>query len=144
MTNEPPWNHTSTGCGPGLSGAHTLSVRQAASSVSATPMPGIIRPSGEPASCGADGPNVAPPACASNARSSGAANRGACAYGIPSRAVAIAAIMHGRVPFPQRDPEQAERFVPGAVIVGTQWGDEGKGRVTDYLAKESSMCVRYQ
>jgi adenylosuccinate synthase len=34
--------------------------------------------------------------------------------------------------------------VPGAVIVGTQWGDEGKGRVTDYLAKESSMCVRYQ
>jgi adenylosuccinate synthase len=30
------------------------------------------------------------------------------------------------------------------VIVGTQWGDEGKGRVTDYLAKESSMCVRYQ
>src|SRR5262245_42757414 len=45
---------------------------------------------------------------------------------------------------PQRDPEQVERSVPGAVIVGTQWGDEGKGRVTDYLAKESSMCVRYQ
>src|SRR6266404_2615008 len=34
--------------------------------------------------------------------------------------------------------------MPGAVIIGTQWGDEGKGRVTDYLAKESSMCVRYQ
>ncbi|HEX5615259.1 MAG TPA: adenylosuccinate synthase [Acidimicrobiia bacterium] len=34
--------------------------------------------------------------------------------------------------------------MPGAVIVGTQWGDEGKGRFTDYLAKESSMCVRYQ
>src|SRR6516164_1132969 len=49
-----------------------------------------------------------------------------------------------RLPCPQRDPEQAERFVPGAVIVGTQWGDEGEGRVTDYLAKESSMCVRYQ
>jgi adenylosuccinate synthase len=29
-------------------------------------------------------------------------------------------------------------------VIGTQWGDEGKGRVTDYLAKESSMCVRYQ
>ena len=27
--------------------------------------------------------------------------------------------------------------MPGAVIVGTQWGDEGKGRFTDYLAKES-------
>ena len=27
--------------------------------------------------------------------------------------------------------------MPGTVIVGTQWGDEGKGRFTDYLAKES-------
>jgi adenylosuccinate synthase len=34
--------------------------------------------------------------------------------------------------------------VPGTVIVGTQWGDEGKGRFTDYLAKESTLCVRYQ
>jgi len=34
--------------------------------------------------------------------------------------------------------------VPGTVIVGTQWGDEGKGRFTDYLAKESALVVRYQ
>jgi adenylosuccinate synthase len=34
--------------------------------------------------------------------------------------------------------------VPGTVIVGTQWGDEGKGRFTDYFAKESALCVRYQ
>ena len=34
--------------------------------------------------------------------------------------------------------------MPGAVIVGTQWGDEGKGRFTDYLAKECSLVVRYQ
>jgi len=34
--------------------------------------------------------------------------------------------------------------VPGTVIVGTQWGDEGKGRFTDYFAKESTLCVRYQ
>ena len=34
--------------------------------------------------------------------------------------------------------------MPGAVIVGMQWGDEGKGRFTDYLAKEASLCVRYQ
>jgi adenylosuccinate synthase len=34
--------------------------------------------------------------------------------------------------------------VPGTVIVGTQWGDEGKGKFTDYLAKEASLCVRYQ
>jgi adenylosuccinate synthase len=37
-----------------------------------------------------------------------------------------------------------EADVPGTVIVGTQWGDEGKGRFTDYLAKESSLVVRYQ
>ncbi|MCZ7529550.1 MAG: adenylosuccinate synthase [Acidimicrobiia bacterium] len=34
--------------------------------------------------------------------------------------------------------------MPGTVIVGTQWGDEGKGRFTDYLARESDLCVRYQ
>jgi adenylosuccinate synthase len=34
--------------------------------------------------------------------------------------------------------------VPGTVIVGTQWGDEGKGRFTDYLAQESAFVVRYQ
>jgi adenylosuccinate synthase len=34
--------------------------------------------------------------------------------------------------------------VPGTVIVGTQWGDEGKGRFTDYLAQESDLVVRYQ
>ncbi|MEX2256427.1 MAG: adenylosuccinate synthase [Acidimicrobiia bacterium] len=34
--------------------------------------------------------------------------------------------------------------MPGTVIVGTQWGDEGKGRFTDYFAKESALCVRYQ
>jgi adenylosuccinate synthase len=34
--------------------------------------------------------------------------------------------------------------VPGAVIVGTQWGDEGKGRFTDYLAADAALCVRYQ
>ncbi|MBM3671464.1 MAG: adenylosuccinate synthase [Actinobacteria bacterium] len=34
--------------------------------------------------------------------------------------------------------------MPGTVVVGTQWGDEGKGRFTDYLAKESTLVVRYQ
>ena len=44
---------------------------------------------------------------------------------------------------PRSDQLQGERRA-GAVIVGTQWGDEGKGRFTDYLAKEASLCVRYQ
>jgi len=30
------------------------------------------------------------------------------------------------------------------VIVGTQWGDEGKGKITDLLAREMDMVVRYQ
>jgi adenylosuccinate synthase len=34
--------------------------------------------------------------------------------------------------------------MPGTVIVGTHWGDEGKGRFTDYFAKESALVVRYQ
>ncbi len=34
--------------------------------------------------------------------------------------------------------------MPGTVVVGTQWGDEGKGKFTDLVAKEASMVVRYQ
>ncbi|MFP4478364.1 MAG: adenylosuccinate synthase [Candidatus Izemoplasmatales bacterium] len=30
------------------------------------------------------------------------------------------------------------------VIVGTQWGDEGKGKITDYLAQNVDVVVRYQ
>lgn len=30
------------------------------------------------------------------------------------------------------------------VVVGTQWGDEGKGKITDYLAQESDVVIRYQ
>jgi len=34
--------------------------------------------------------------------------------------------------------------VPATVIVGLQWGDEGKGKATDFLAPEVSVVVRYQ
>ncbi len=30
------------------------------------------------------------------------------------------------------------------VIVGSQWGDEGKGKITDYIAQESNVVVRSQ
>ncbi len=30
------------------------------------------------------------------------------------------------------------------VIVGTQWGDEGKGKITDFLAKKADAVVRFQ
>jgi adenylosuccinate synthase len=30
------------------------------------------------------------------------------------------------------------------VVVGAQWGDEGKGRVVDYLAAQADMVIRFQ
>jgi len=34
--------------------------------------------------------------------------------------------------------------MPGIVIVGAQWGDEGKGKITDLLAERSDAVVRFQ
>jgi adenylosuccinate synthase len=34
--------------------------------------------------------------------------------------------------------------MPGIVIVGAQWGDEGKGKVTDLLARRVDAVVRFQ
>src|SRR5271155_296512 len=34
--------------------------------------------------------------------------------------------------------------MPGIVIVGAQWGDEGKGKITDLLAEEADAVVRFQ
>ena len=30
------------------------------------------------------------------------------------------------------------------VVMGTQWGDEGKGKIVDYLAEQSDLVVRFQ
>ncbi|MGH2957291.1 MAG: adenylosuccinate synthetase, partial [Solirubrobacterales bacterium] len=34
--------------------------------------------------------------------------------------------------------------MPGIVIVGAQWGDEGKGKVTDLLAERADVVIRFQ
>jgi adenylosuccinate synthase len=34
--------------------------------------------------------------------------------------------------------------VPVLVVVGAQWGDEGKGKVTDLLCEQADVVVRYQ
>jgi adenylosuccinate synthase len=34
--------------------------------------------------------------------------------------------------------------MPGIVIVGAQWGDEGKGKLTDLLAEQADAVVRFQ
>jgi len=34
--------------------------------------------------------------------------------------------------------------MPASVIVGMQWGDEGKGKVVDFLTRDADMVVRHQ
>lgn len=34
--------------------------------------------------------------------------------------------------------------MPNLVVVGAQWGDEGKGKVVDYLAQSADLVARYQ
>ena len=34
--------------------------------------------------------------------------------------------------------------MPATILVGTQWGDEGKGKATDLLARRADYVVRYQ
>ena len=34
--------------------------------------------------------------------------------------------------------------MPATIIVGAQWGDEGKGKIVDHLAERATMVVRYQ
>jgi len=34
--------------------------------------------------------------------------------------------------------------MPTVVVVGTQWGDEGKGKITDFLAESAEVVARYQ
>ena len=34
--------------------------------------------------------------------------------------------------------------MPGIIVVGSQWGDEGKGKVVDVFSAQSDMVVRYQ
>ncbi|MCB0394275.1 MAG: adenylosuccinate synthetase, partial [Bdellovibrionales bacterium] len=34
--------------------------------------------------------------------------------------------------------------MPGTVVVGAQWGDEGKGKVVDVFSAKADLVVRYQ
>jgi len=45
-----------------------------------------------------------------------------------------------------RSPPPATAYfpdVPATVIVGAQWGDEGKGKIVDLLARDSDLVCRY-
>ena len=34
--------------------------------------------------------------------------------------------------------------MPLRIVVGTNWGDEGKGRMVDYLAQNTDFVIRFQ
>ena len=36
------------------------------------------------------------------------------------------------------------KALSSVVVVGTQWGDEGKGKITDFLAEKAEVVARYQ
>ncbi len=42
--------------------------------------------------------------------------------------------------------DQKERGIhmSSVVVVGTQWGDEGKGKITDFLSEDAEVIARYQ
>ena len=35
-------------------------------------------------------------------------------------------------------------FLANVVVIGAQWGDEGKGKITDLLSRSADVVVRYQ
>jgi adenylosuccinate synthase len=34
--------------------------------------------------------------------------------------------------------------MPNTLLIGTQWGDEGKGKIVDFLSRDADVVVRYQ
>src|SRR3569833_1386353 len=36
------------------------------------------------------------------------------------------------------------RFMANVVVVGSQWGDEGKGKIVDWLSEQADIVVRFQ
>ncbi|MFT6395916.1 MAG: adenylosuccinate synthase [Bradymonadia bacterium] len=34
--------------------------------------------------------------------------------------------------------------MPGTVVIGAQWGDEGKGKIVDLLTRDSDLVIRFQ
>jgi adenylosuccinate synthase len=45
---------------------------------------------------------------------------------------------------PPSDRSGKLSLVPATVVVGAQWGDEGKGKIVDLLAQNSDLVCRYQ
>src|SRR4029079_366183 len=52
--------------------------------------------------------------------------------------------MRGRVAGGGPPSSRLRHAMPASIVLGTQWGDEGKGKATDYLADSMDFVVRYQ
>ncbi len=50
----------------------------------------------------------------------------------------------GAIPRSTFEKPQEEAVMPNIVVVGTQWGDEGKGKVVDVITPHVNVVVRYQ
>src|SRR5687768_8766377 len=49
-----------------------------------------------------------------------------------------------RPPTAARAPSRLDPAMAGIVIVGAQWGDEGKGKIVDLLAENADLVIRFQ
>src|SRR6478672_5696017 len=48
-------------------------------------------------------------------------------------------------PYPSRSAaSQGKRNMANVVVVGSQWGDEGKGKIVDWLSERADVVVRFQ
>ena len=41
-------------------------------------------------------------------------------------------------------PERGSKLMPATIVIGSQWGDEGKGKITDLLAEQADVVCRFQ
>ena len=39
---------------------------------------------------------------------------------------------------------QGGSLIPATIVIGAQWGDEGKGKIANLLAQDADVVVRYQ
>src|SRR5258707_3363669 len=44
---------------------------------------------------------------------------------------------------PGAKSQNEELFMPATVLIGAQWGDEGKGRVIDWLSAQADIAARF-
>src|SRR5690606_20781587 len=50
----------------------------------------------------------------------------------------------GHLPVERRTRKGKLSAMANVVVVGSQWGDEGKGKIVDWLSERADVVVRYQ